>query len=275
MGTGVRYWLVHQPLISQYEWKLYQTPGATPRFVAITVAVYLALTLTLLLLHRFVAITVSSATVRRLSALHSLALCLLSIVMAVGTLLSVLHDTPPGNPIWAICFPVGETPPRGATFFWAHVFYFSKILEFVDTLLILLGDSRNRRLSFLHVYHHAAVVVLCYLWLAKVQSLFPVALVANAAVHVLMYGYYFLCAVGRRPAWKRLVTNVQILQFLFSFAISGRMLHEHFFGSGCEGFQSWCFNAVFNASLLILFFDFHSKSYAQKTRPASEKLKSI
>lgn len=94
--------------------------------------------------------------------------------------------------------------------------------------------------------------------------MFPIALVTNSTVHVIMYGYYFLCAVGSRPKWKRLVTDCQIVQFVFSFGLSGWMLREHLFGSGCTGIWGWCFNAAFNASLLALFSNFHSKNYVKK-----------
>lgn len=107
---------------------------------------------------------------------------------------------------------------------------------------------------------------MCYVWLYTSQSLLPVALVTNSAVHTLMYAYYFLCAVGRRPPWKRAVTDCQIVQFVFSFAVSGLMLYYHFTGEGCSGIWGWCFNAVFNASLLALFVDFHAKNYARRKK---------
>ncbi|EMS45747.1 Elongation of fatty acids protein 2 [Triticum urartu] len=135
--------------------------------------------------------------------------------------------------------------------------------ELGDTLLILLA---RRPLTLLHVYHHALVIAMCYLWLATRQSLMPVALVTNAAVHVVMYAYYLCCTLGLRwpPRWKRAVTELQILQFLFSFAASVVMLWFHFAGGGCEGMAGWAFNAVFNASLLALFLDFHGAAYAAK-----------
>ncbi|KAF5733307.1 GNS1/SUR4 membrane family protein [Tripterygium wilfordii] len=77
--------------------------------------------------------------------------------------------------------------------------------------------------------------------------------------------------MGMRPKWKRLVTDCQIVQFVFSFAISGRMLYYHFTGSGCSGILGWCFNAVFNASLLLLFVDFHGKSYAKRRAVDKDK----
>ncbi|GER24691.1 elongation of fatty acids protein [Striga asiatica] len=265
----VRYWLVDHPTISQYEWRPHQTPGASPLFVAAAVSAYLAVTLSL---HRFPLLpAVSPGAIRLVTAAHSLVLCLLSLVMAVGCALSAAIQTPAGLPSWSVCFPAGRTPPRGPTFFWAHVFYFSKILEFFDTLLILLSGSRSRRLTFLHVYHHAAVVVMCYVWLSAAQSLFPVALVTNATVHVVMYAYYLAAAVGRRPRWKRGVTDLQIAQFVFSFGISGWMVYYHLSGSGCEGIWGWCFNALFNASLLALFVNFHLSNYARVKRTGQDK----
>ena len=80
-------------------------------------------------------------------------------------------------------------------------------------------------------------------------------------MHVIMYGYYLLCVMGLRPKWKRLVTDCQIVQFVFGFVVSVFMLYYHFTGFGCSGIWGWCFNAVFNASILALFVHFYSKSY--------------
>ncbi|KAL6521995.1 hypothetical protein OROMI_031872 [Orobanche minor] len=268
--SAVHYWLVDHPIISQYEWKPGQSPGASTLFLSTTVATYLSLTL---LLHRFPILpTLPSSALRLVAAAHNIVLCLLSIIMAVGCTLAVLHQTPPENPTWAVCFPAGATRPRGPTFFWAHVFYFSKILEFVDTLLILLSGSRSRRLSFLHVYHHAVVVVICYTWLAAVPALFPVGLITNASVHVMMYAYYLLAALGFRPAWKRMVTDCQITQFLFGYLVSGLMLYFHFTGPGCSGVWVSCFSSLFTMSLLALFLNFHLKNYDRRSDGRKSKL---
>ncbi|WCJ29065.1 Elongation of very long chain fatty acids protein 2 [Euphorbia peplus] len=256
----LQYWLVNHPKILHFSWTPGQTLASTPKFVAISVLIYLTLTILL------------SYTVRRpifgphilkpITALHSLTLFLISLIMAVGCILTIISHTPHLHHI--ICFPL-NTRPTGPLFFWAYICYLSKMLEFMDTLLIIFSNS-IQRLTFLHVYHHATVVIMCYLWLSTSQSLFPVALVTNAIVHVVMYYYYLSCAMGVRPRWKRLVTDIQIIQFVFSFCISGLMVYYHFTGSGCSGLYGWCFNAVFNASLLALFVDFHGKSYAAKRR---------
>ncbi|CAI0375740.1 unnamed protein product [Linum tenue] len=267
----LNYWLVDHPQIRHFTWSPGQTFASTPQFAAAAVLTYLSLTL---LLRRLPLPVLPPPILKPLTAAHSLVLFLLSAVMSAGTLLSIF--SPNNSPLprlrRAVCFPP-DTPPSGPLFFWAQIFYLSKYLEFGDTLLIILSRS-NQRLTFLHVYHHATVVVMCYLWLSTAQSLFPVALVTNATVHVVMYGYYFCTALGSRPRWKRLVTDFQIVQFVFSFGISGLLLYYHFAGGGCSGMAGWCFNAVFNASLLALFVDFHGKSYAaaKKRKAAAEKI---
>ncbi|XP_043712173.1 elongation of fatty acids protein 3-like [Telopea speciosissima] len=265
IDSNLRRWLVEHPKVSKFEWKEGQTWGASSQFLASTVLIYLSLTALLHLKSTSVTSSTSPTLpfLRLISAVHNLILLNLSLIMAVGCTLSTVSQM--DNIRWIFCFPT-NTPPSGPIFFWAYVFYLSKILEFIDTILILLSPSTNRRLTFLHVYHHAVVVVMCYLWLHTSQSLVPVALVTNASVHTVMYGYYMLCSLGRRPRWKRLVTDFQIFQFVFSFGISMVMLWFHFNGFGCSGIWGWCFNAVFNASLLALFVDFHSKNYAGRRR---------
>ncbi|KAL6180554.1 hypothetical protein ACLB2K_047215 [Fragaria x ananassa] len=252
MKSNLQYWLVDHPTILHFTWTEGETPASTLLFLTLALLTYLSLTLLLTRL------PLPPLNLKPISALHNLTLLLLSLTMALGCTLSILS-----SPSSTLCFSPTTTTPTGPLFFWAYVFYLSKLLEFLDTLLIILTRSLHR-LSFLHVYHHATVLLMCYLWLHTRQSLFPVALVTNACVHVLMYAYYFLCAVGIRPRWKRAVTDCQIVQFVFSFAVSGRMLYLHFSGSGCSGIWGWCFNAVFNASLLALFLDFHGKSYASR-----------
>ncbi|OVA02021.1 GNS1/SUR4 membrane protein [Macleaya cordata] len=274
--ANLRYWLVDHPSVTEFEWKEGETFGASTQFLITTVLTYLSLTA---ILH-FITLpskstvqnpSASSTTrflLRVISAIHNLILEILSFIMAVGCILSTSTQMP--NSRWIFCFPPNKTPPRGPVFFWAYIFYLSKTLEFIDTLLILLNRG-NKRLTFLHVYHHAIVVVMCYIWLHTSQSLLPVALVTNCLVHTLMYAYYMLCTLGKRPPWKRLVTDCQIVQFVFSFGVSIVMLWFHFTGIGCSGFWGWVFNAGFNASLLALFTDFHNKNYDKKKKSTEKR----
>ncbi|KAE8703170.1 Detected protein of confused Function [Hibiscus syriacus] len=186
----------------------------------------------------------------------------LSFVMALGCLVSIFSQVPNFNIL--VCFPRG-TSPSGPLFFWAYIFYLSKIVEFMDTLLIILSGSM-KRLSFLHVYHHSMVVIMCYICLDSVQSSFSVVLVTNCVVHVVMYTYYLMCTLGMRPRWKKTVTDFQLMQFWASFLIMAMLIFYHFTAAGCSGILSWCFNAVFILSLLYLFSDFHAKNYPNNAK---------
>ncbi|MCD7467502.1 hypothetical protein HAX54_004967 [Datura stramonium] len=267
--SSVHYWLADHPTISQFEWKQGHTFGSSLIFLTLSISIYLSLSL---LSFRFSSLlpTLSATTLHCITAVHSLILCLLSLIMVVGCSLAVLHQMPRHDDYWrwVFCFPGNNrTLPRGPVFFWVHFCYLSKILEFMDTLLIILSSSRSRRLSFLHVYHHTMVPLLCYLGIYTSQSLIHIAVITNASVHVLMYAYYFLCSIGKRPWWKRLVTDCQIVQFIFGFICSPIMVYYHFITEvGCSGFGPWCACITFNASLLALFLDFHSNNYGNKIR---------
>ncbi|CAM8935204.1 unnamed protein product [Rhodiola kirilowii] len=254
-------YLINQPQILNFHWNPTTTFAASPTFLFAAVSAYL---LTTLILSRILTPTLPSSLLRLISVIHNLILLLLSLSMSLGislasiTSLSLKH---------LFCFPATNPPtPSGPLFFWAYIYYLSKLVEFIDTLLIIVNRNSGRRLTFLHVYHHAVVLVMSYLWLSTSMSLFPIALATNAGVHVLMYGYYLLCAIGIRPGWKRVVTDCQIVQFVFSFLASVVMLFYHFKEGGCAGIWGWVFNAAFNASLLYLFLDFHRKNYAHKMK---------
>ena len=80
-----------------------------------------------------------------------------------------------------LCFPIG-TRPIGRVFFWSYVFYLSNFFEFMDTIILVL---RNRPVTFLHVYHHAMVVVMWFLWLDYSQPMHVIALITNALMHII------------------------------------------------------------------------------------------
>ncbi|KAK7328266.1 hypothetical protein VNO77_22369 [Canavalia gladiata] len=253
--STLKYWLVNHPTIRNFSWTPGKTFASSPHFLCFTVLCYLFSTF--ILSQAISPPSIPQKLIKPILVIHNISLLLLSFTMALGCLLSTFSHAPHLH--WIFCFPP-HTQPTGPLFFWAYIFYLSKIHEFIDTLLIILTNS-IQRLTFLHVYHHSTVVVMCYIWLQTSQTLFPAVLFTNASVHVLMYTYYLSCALGVRPRWKKIVTNVQIMQFYSSFVVLAVMLYYHFTGSGCSGVWGWAFNVVFYASLLFLFVDFHKKNY--------------
>ncbi|GFR25895.1 elongation of very long chain fatty acids protein 1 [Trichonephila clavata] len=112
--------------------------------------------------------------------------------------------------------------------------YLVKYLELLDTIFFVLRKKYNQ-ISFLHVFHHSAVIVvfwwILYSRVIGMYMLFAVCL--NNSIHVIMYMYYGLSAMGPHMQkylwWKKYLTRIQIIQFS---AIQLYMLHDYI--SGCN-----------------------------------------
>ncbi|XP_071857614.1 very long chain fatty acid elongase 6-like [Bombus fervidus] len=103
--------------------------------------------------------------------------------------------------------------------FWSLLFIISKIVEFGDTVFIVL---RKQPLQFLHWYHH--ITVLLYAWLCFIEDA-PYSrwnAVINYFVHSLMYSYYTLKAMQfSLPRWfAMLITVLQTLQMVWGCFIT-------------------------------------------------------
>eukprot|EP00897_Mesotaenium_endlicherianum_P005527 jgi/Mesen1/5001/ME000025S04401 len=255
-------WPAYEPVVKNFTWKYGKTPGSTYFFVASSVVGYLAVVYGTRSLMQY---RQKGFWLGPLPAIHNLILCIGSLAMFLGAAQASYvdaHETQwlwgaEGKYRWLFCLPL-NTRAQGRVFFWSYVYYLSKFYELLDTLLLVL---KKKPLSVLHVYHHALVIVMCYLWLQERQSLQTIGLLTNTGIHVVMYFYYFMHSIGRPPPWRKFVTNSQIIQFLFSFLASLPMLRWHFQGPGCSGFNAWLFNVGFNLSLLLLFLNFHRKQY--------------
>uniref|UniRef100_A0A672HJ58 Elongation of very long chain fatty acids protein n=1 Tax=Salarias fasciatus TaxID=181472 RepID=A0A672HJ58_SALFA len=147
-------------------------------------------------------------------------------------------------------------------------FYFSKVIELSDTIFFILR-KKNSQLTFLHVYHHATMI---FNWWAGVKYVagghyfveaFLIGLI-NSLVHVVMYLYYGLAALGPNMAkylwWKRYLTSLQLLQF---FIVTIHTAYNLF--ADCDFPDSM--NVVvlaYSLSLIALFSNFYYRSYLVK-----------
>ncbi|EKX47538.1 hypothetical protein GUITHDRAFT_137321 [Guillardia theta CCMP2712] len=181
-------------------------------------------------------------TLKFLLSLHNAILCLLSLVMFLGAAYELVKRSSYDGIEWMFCEKIG-TQAKGGLFYWSYIYYLSKYLEFFDTFFKVL---KRKPLDFLHVYHHAVVVLMCWNWLEYSQSLQP------------------------PPWWKRYITRGQIIQFQTSFILALPFFVLDYYktrvlkGEGCEGRGAVYFNAAFNFSLLLLFINFSRKTYRDK-----------
>ena len=120
---------------------------------------------------------------------------------------------------------VSDTLTSKRFIFVAWCFFFSKIIEFVDTIFMVLR-KRFDQISNLHVIHHSVVPITCWLGIkfAPVgsNSWFPLM---NSLVHTIMYAYFGLMSMSNSlpseivnilKVYKPWLTRLQILQFCFA-----------------------------------------------------------
>ena len=146
----------------------------------------------------------------------------------------------------------------------------SKYLDLLDTIFFVLRRKQSQ-VTKLHLYHHISVPLLGWIVLRVVPTNGPVIIFAllNTLIHVVMYSYYTLAALGPslRPYlwWKKYVTLLQIYQFviysifswLFAYRQRGYPLSLQLLA---------CTQPII---FLILFSQFYIRSYGNKSVVAS------
>jgi fatty acid elongase 3 len=97
-----------------------------------------------------------------------------------------------------------RTEQRGVMTFWIYVYWLSKFPELLDTAILVL---RKKNVIFLHVFHHAIMCLMPWLWLRGNWTVVWFGCWLNCAIHVFMYGYFAgAAAVGYQPWWKKYLT---------------------------------------------------------------------
>lgn len=156
----------------------------------------------------------------------------------------------------SMCDPAAVSFGHGASGFWVGLFIISKIPELFDTLWLVI---RKRPVIFLHWYHHATVLAFCWhafatrnpagLWFATM----------NYGVHALMYTFYGLASLGRKPAWAGLVTALQIAQMFVGMALVAATVAM----LNCSvDHTNAVFAGIIYTSYMVLFVLFAVKRYA-------------
>ncbi|KPP73670.1 elongation of very long chain fatty acids protein 7-like [Scleropages formosus] len=148
------------------------------------------------------------------------------------------------------------------------LYYFSKFIEMLDTVFFVLR-KKNSQVTFLHVYHHS---IMPFTWWFGVKfapgGLGTFHALLNCIVHVIMYTYYGLSAMG--PAyhkylwWKKHLTTIQLVQFV----IVTSHISQYFFMKDCP-YQYPVFIyiiALYGLVFLVLFLHFWYHAYTKGKR---------
>ncbi|KAL1419156.1 hypothetical protein MTO96_005263 [Rhipicephalus appendiculatus] len=151
---------------------------------------------------------------------------------------------------------------------------FVRIGDFMDTIFFVLR-KKNSQITFLHVIHHFLVVLSGWFYINfGGDGHTALGACVNALIHVIMYSYYFLAALGPSMQkylwWKRYLTKLQIAQFV------GLMLHMTttlFYDCGYP--RRLALLALSQGFLgLGLFINFYVQSYVKPRKSNAEREKS-
>jgi len=94
----------------------------------------------------------------------------------------------------------------------------------------------------------------------------------NAAVHGVMYTYYFLMAIGKKPKWfnPMVITMAQILQMVVGTVVSGCAFHAMTYPGCWAKFENNAVTVVMYISYLILFLHFFFQRYGITAKPTKK-----
>uniref|UniRef100_A0A3Q2R328 Elongation of very long chain fatty acids protein 1 n=2 Tax=Fundulus heteroclitus TaxID=8078 RepID=A0A3Q2R328_FUNHE len=150
----------------------------------------------------------------------------------------------------------------------AWIFWFSKIIELMDTIFFVLR-KKHGQITFLHIFHHS---IMPWTWWWGVGfapgGMGSFHAMVNSSVHVIMYFYYGLAAAGPRFQkflwWKKYMTAIQLTQFVLV------SLHatQYYFMDSCDyQFPTiihliWMYGTFF----FILFSNFWVQAYVKGKR---------
>lgn len=186
--------------------------------------------------------------------LHYLGLTIFSIICFAGIVVAAAQKIQVEGFDAVMCVKSSEAFDPNLRF-WFEAFHYSKYAEIIDTIIIL---AKGRPLTFLHVFHHALVIIQSFTWIRGELIFAWVGVAFNTFVHIFMYYFYFVGASGKRVSWRSKLTQLQIFQFAFSLLVFGYYANLHFNvktadGIGCKGWSESQFSIFFNVSLLLLF----------------------
>lgn len=249
---------------NSFDWKT--APLSTVHYPVIAIPVYLLLIFSL---RRFMR-NRPPIRVPSLTFVHNIFLCILSAAMGTGVVVEVFRvllsspsiSHPASSSFRETLCDTSGASMTGRMGWWMYVFYLSKYYELFDTVIMVLN---KRPLNFLHVYHHCIVLPLFYVYMSTSMVLQWIVVVANSYVHVAMYYYYAMAAMGHKVWWKKYITQAQIIQFIIDLTSTWPYPLLYFSASGCSGsMRAWLFGQAVGVSFFKLFRDFYVRSYKKE-----------
>ncbi|CAH0699692.1 unnamed protein product [Spodoptera exigua] len=152
------------------------------------------------------------------------------------------------------------------------VYYFSKLSEFADTVFFVLRKKKSQ-ITWLHLYHHSLTPFEAWVlvkFIAGGHGTF--SNIVNNLVHVIMYGYYMVAAMGPQYQkylwWKKHLTTLQLVQF---FMVLFHSISALVYDCGYPKFIAG--GLILHSTIfIVLFMNFYLQAYKKekpKQKPAA------
>lgn len=284
---GVKLWPIFDTVVSaatqnkfipsQFQFIQGETPLSTlPPVMAMSVAYYMVVFGGRAIIRR---LGIRAFVLNGLFQLHNLFLTSLSLTLVVLMIEQLIPIVFRKGLYYAICDIGAWTQPLVCLY---YLNYLTKFVEFIDTIFLVV---KQKKLTFLHTYHHGATALLCYTQLIGLTPISWVPIALNLSVHVVMYWYYFLAARGIRVWWKEWVTRFQILQFILDlsfvyFATYQKLAHTYFPSlphcGDCAGKMGAAVaGCSILSSYLVLFIAFYIEIYRKRDSRKSKAVKKV
>ncbi|XP_013184412.1 elongation of very long chain fatty acids protein 7 [Amyelois transitella] len=148
------------------------------------------------------------------------------------------------------------------------VYYFSKLSEFADTIFFVLRKKKSQ-ITWLHLYHHSLTPFEAWLlvkFIAGGHGTF--SNIVNNLVHVIMYGYYMVAAMGPQYQkylwWKKHLTHIQLAQFfMVLFHSISALIYD------CGYPKIIASGLILHSSIfIVLFMNFYMHAYKAQAKKA-------
>ncbi len=141
---------------------------------------------------------------------------------------------------------------------FVYVHYLSKYLDFFDTFFMILRKKSNQ-LSFLHIYHHSTIGLIwgSLLFVGHGNGTAAFGALLNSIVHTIMYSHYLCTSMGYHNPFKKVVTQVQMVQFCTCIVHSlSVMAYEKVYPRHIAWLQF-----MYHIQMIFLFGNFYKKNY--------------
>lgn len=197
-------------------------------------------------------------------------LALYSVIGSLHLLSYWIHQVAQDGLYAALVGP-DESFYQGPVGFWLLLFVLGKIVEFGDTLFLLMS---GRRVMFLHWFHHATVFPCSWYALQYKIPMFRPCSTINYLVHAVMYSYFALndttlCKdnAAFKVQWAQRITTLQCTQFVLDLIVIGVGAYDRtLYGNPNIPYASVLLSSCIITSYLYLFLQFAEEKYAYKSQ---------